>query len=388
MNIVKKITRLCWGIGLCVTAVTAQAVTPANTLLTHTAKLTYAGNATGITTQVTVAISLVPAEVSASTTPPDLSLAEGQAYSGTYVVMSNANGPDAYTITTSDESVGAVTGTSAPSVTVTNVILGATAAIEAVTGALAGKNTITVPADGAVDSAVNGISAEDTVVINGTTYEVTSVVDNAAGTSTITLATDLIATMAIGDGIYESITFNSTISNIGSTATGVNDVIVRVGVASDTNAALVFSDDATVSVVSVSFVKYVRNVDSPAVGVTPITYNGDDYYRSGINAAPNQLLEYLLVLETGAAGLTSAVASDTLSEFTTYQLGTTQLNLEAVADGNGTSADPTFPLNTADTTDGGLLLDDVTGRPANTQGTGVVGANVKVHVLYRVKVDP
>lgn len=387
MNIFKKITTLSLALGMFVMASSAYAVTPANSLLTNTAKLTYAGNATGITSEVSVTISLVPAIVSGTTTPPDLSLAENQSYLGTYVIVSNANGPDDYTITTSLASVGTVTGTTVPAVTTTTVTLGATAAIAPVTGG-PGEDTITVPADGTSDGSVNGIEANDTVVINGATYEVDSIVDNATGTSTITLTTDLPLTtgdVAIGDGIYESITFDSTIADIG---VGADDVVVEVNVESDTNTALDFTDPTTITVVSVSFTKYVRNTDTVAVGVTPITYNGVDYYRSGIFAAPNEVLEYLLVVTTTAAGLTSAVAGDVLPEFTSYELTTTQLNLIAVTDGAGTAGDPTFTLDATDTTDAGLLLDDNGARVAGTQGTGTVGAAQTVNVLYQVRVDP
>jgi len=392
MNIFKKLTSFALALGLFVMAGSAYAVTPANSLLTNTAKLTYAGNTTGITSQVSVTIQLKPAIVSGTTLAPDISLAENQNYTGTYVIVSNANGPDTYTITTADVSIGTVTLTDTPAVTVTSVTLGATAAIAVATG---GTDTITVPADGIAGTSVNGIEATDTVVINGATYIVDSVVDNATGTSSIKLTTNLPATpggdVGIGDAIYESITFDSTITGangIGVTGAGPNnDVVVRVNVESDTNPALDFTDDATISVVSVVFTKYVRNTSTPAVGVTPITYNGVDYYRSGISALPNEVLEYLLVITT-AAPLTSAVAGDTLPEFTAYEGGTTLLNLEAVNDGAGSAADPTFTLDATDTTDGGLLLDDVVGRPAGNQGTGNVGATMTVNVLYQVRVNP
>ena len=390
MNTFKKLASLGLALGMFVMASSAYAVTPANSLLTNTAKLTYAGNATGITAQVSVTVDLVPAIVSGTTTPPDISLAENQAYLGTYVIVSNANGPDDYTITTTDNSVGTVTGTSTPAVTVTSVTLGATAAIAPVTGG-PGQDTITVPADGTSDSSVNGIEAGDTVVINGATYTVDSVVDNATGTSTITLTTDLplgTGDVAIGDGIFESITFDSTIADIGAAGGGVNDVVVEVNVESDTNTALDFTDEATITVVSVSFTKYVRNTSTPAVGVGPITYNANDYYTSGISAAPNEVLEYLLVVTTTAASISSAVAGDTLPEFTSYEGGTTLLNLIAVTDGAGTVGDPTFTLDASDTTDGGLLLDDNLARVAGTQGTGDIGATQTVNVLYQVRVDP
>jgi hypothetical protein len=390
MNLFKKLANLGVALGVFAMASAAYAVTPANSLLTNTAKLTYAGNATGITSAVSVTISLVPAIVSGTTTPPDISLAGNQSYLGSYVIVSNANGPDDYTITTALNSVGTVTATSAPLLTVINVNLGATAAIAPVTVG-PGNNFITVPSDGLTDGNVNGISAvvgNNMVVINGTTYTVSSIVDNATGTSTITLSVDLVADVAIGDGVYESINVDSTIADIGAAGGGVNDVVVQVNVESDTNTALDFTDTTTITVVSVAFTKYVRNTTTPAVGVTPITYNGVDYYRSGIFAAPNELLEYLLVVTTTAAGLTSAVAGDTLPEFTSYELTTTQLNLIAVTDGTGTVPDPTFTLDATDTTNGGLLLDDNGARTAGTQGTGIVGATQTVNILYQVRVDP
>lgn len=383
--------------------------TPANTLLTNSAKLTYFGNTEGITRSVSVKVELVAAPVAIAETfsePNDsVNKADNQAYSATYVVQSTANGPDTYTITTSYFSQGSVSGAVAPTVTdddettVTSstIQLGATASSDSFATT---TTAITVPSDGNANTNLNGIEDGEFVIIDGNKYTVSTVVDNANGTSTINLTTGLQTAISAGEGIFEYITFSSDVSDVGTATGGTDVLVVRVNVESVADTDQDYTDDVSITLVAVTFTKYVRNATTnTCVGTcTVTTYDSgsgsNNYYIADVTAKPGETLEYYLKIQTSDAGLTTAVIGDTLADFTSYVASTTILNEQAVSDGAdaGTAqADPIFTLDATDTTDGGLKIDDVTtARPggAGSQGTGVVGTNKTVNVVYKVLVAP
>lgn len=355
----------------------AWAVTPANTQLTATATLTYTGNSTGITSSTTVAVQLVPSAVTIASTfsapTASVNIAEGGAYSATYTIQSNANGPDTYTIATSYSNTNTVTGMISPTVTTasatdvasTTVTLGATAAE---TAAPAGATSITVPSDGTADNSVNGIAANDTVIIGGNKYTVASVTDNASGTSTITLKTALTTAVSVGEGIYQYVSFTNQIANVGTQNGATNILDLQTTVTSNTSSGAVYTSAITINVVAISMTKYVRDVTTPSTGTTPATYNGHTYYQSGVQAKPGDTLEYLLVVQTSTAGISGAVLTDVLPNFTSYVANSTTDNGTSVSDSAGSTA---FPLASAN---GGLNL-------------GSIGTSTTVDVTYQVTVS-
>ena len=98
MPILKNITLLILTVLFSLMATSVYAAgTPAQTLLQATATLKYDGNdVTGITASVNVKVQLIPAIVSIVEAQPanTLSLAQGSPYEATYIIQSNANGPD------------------------------------------------------------------------------------------------------------------------------------------------------------------------------------------------------------------------------------------------------------------------------------------------------
>lgn len=374
---------------------TAHATTPANTLLQNTAKLVYDGNATGITTSVTVTVELVPAAVSIAATfsAPNASVnkAENQSYSATYVVQSNANGPDTYTVAGVYESTNNVSGAASPTTSTASLSLGATAAAAS---AASGQATITVPSDGASDGAINGLAAGETVVIAGATYTIDSITDNASGTSSIVLTTNLASSLSLGDGIFEYRSFTVDITDVGANGGAVNRLDLRTTVTSDTTPNPVFTFDVDINLVAILVDKFVRNtagVCATCGGAGTVSYDADGagagtsetYYDAGVTAAPGATLEYVLVIQTSTAPITTALITDVLPDFTTYEASSTFLNGIAVTD--EASGNP-FPLDSG-SDDGGLLVDDNGSRTAGTEGTGAIGTGQTVYVTYRVTVD-
>ena len=372
MRIKKNLLSLGLMVAALAFAGSALAVTPANTQLTNQARLTYTGNATGITSSVTVTVKLVPSAVSIATTfsapAATVYIPEHGAYSATYTVQSNANGPDTYAVATSYTATNDITGAASPTVTVSSITLGATAAE---TAASAGATSITVPADGVADSNLNGIAANDTVIIGADKYTVQAVTDNASGTSTITLSTALTAAVTVGEGIYEYVAFDNAISDVGAQNTGgANNYFLNLQatVTSNTLGTAKYTSNVTVNVVAIQFTKYVRDITNPVAGTGSITYLTNTYYQSGVQAQPGDTMEYLVVVTTpSSAGINSAVVSDVLPAFTTYVASSTQKDGVAVSDAGSA---PIFPLDTAN---GGLSL-------------GNLAASTTVNVTYRVTV--
>lgn len=356
----------------------AWAVTPANTQLTATAKLTYTGNSTGITSSTTVTVQLVPSAVTIASTfsapTASVNIAEGGSYSATYTIQSNANGPDTYTIATSYTNTNTVSGMATPTISIgstsnltsTSVTLGATAAQ---TAAAIGDTSITVPADGKADSSVNGVAANDTVIIGGNKYTVASVTDNASGTSIITLTSALTTAVSVGEGIYQYVSFTNQISNVGTQNGATNILNLQTTVISTTSSSAAYTSAITINVVAISMTKYVRDVTTGSTGTTPATYGGHTYYQSGVKASPGDTLEYLLVVQTSTAGISGAVLTDVLPNYTTYVANSTKQNGTAVSDASGGST--AFPL---DSSNSGLSL-------------GSIGTSTTVNVTYQVKVS-
>jgi len=397
MSLTKKLIALGLTISLWVVAGSAYAVTPANTQLINSALLTYDGNPTGVSSSVTVTIELVQATVSIATTfaAPNASVnqADNQVYAATYNIQSNANGPDTYTIASVYESENDVSGAVAPTTSIPSFILGATAAISI---AASGQPVITVPADGTGTTVVNGLEATDTVVIGGDIYTILSVVDNATGTSTITLAGNLLSAVAVGDPIYEYKSFTVDITDIGAaTAAPTNRLDVRTTVTSTAPASLVFTYDVDINIVAIAIKKYVREISAPCgtagcLGAVTTSYdNGSGggaqtYYDAGVEAAPGETLEYLLVVTTSTAPITIALVTDGLpTDFSSYVTSSTRLNAIAVSD---EGAAPVFPMDSG-ADDGGLLIDDNGARTAGTEGSGTVGTSQTVFITYQIIVD-
>ncbi len=285
----------------------------ANTQIINQAKLSYNDGVAvkSATASVTVTVGLVAA-------PPNIAVGGPQStpYSGagtvltdSYTVTAAANGPDTYTLSAA---VTGSTNTSGATATPTaaNVALGASVT------AIGSTNTvIVVPADGNLPGempGVNGISVNDTVVINGEVRTVAAISDNINGTSTITLNAALSAAPGVGVLVAEQKVVTTTVTS-GTITTAGTDITVSGNVtATSVSAAGISSTSGAILNTFTSglanFFKYVRNESAPAVGTgVPNIYNGNSYYPSGIKATPGQTLEYILVATNSGNGPLSAV---------------------------------------------------------------------------------
>lgn len=373
--------------------------TAANTQIINQAQLTYndgAGLKTVNATPVVVTVSLIPGVPTVTkgadqTTP--YAGSDTQLTNTFTITASNTNGPDNYSLTSAINAMGNASGAS---VAVTSpaspVRLGATLTLVGTTASV-----LVVPSDGVSDAAVNGIAQNAWVVVNGEAKQVASIVDNAAGTSTITLASALATAPGAGVLVAEQKTVTVTLKSGTITTAGQNIVITKhLTIASTTDPTkTATSADITDTYVSglATLTKYVRNVTSSTAGTgTKYTYPvGTDYYQAGITARPGETLEYILVAtNTGTGSVTSSAITDTLP--TTYvslktgvysggrdityfnESGTPSYLTSAAADDAATYAAPSLTVNVG------------TGATSAAGGTIATGATVRV--LYQVTVNP
>jgi len=365
---------------------TAQAVAPANSVITNTASLSYTGLTTPLTASVDLTVTLVASAPGVSdgpasaVLPADITVVEGTAATVPMTFTATSNGVDTFNITGANASTN-TTGTTAPTYTdalgnpITSVTLGATALAAP---AAIGDTVLTVPSDGVANAQVNGLAAGDTIVIGGNPYTIASVVDNAAGTSTITLTTALTTAQVAGDLIAETVNVNMVLSNAGNFTTpgaaGFTDVTTTL--TSVATPAVTISDVVRVNLTSVTFTKLVRNVTNPN-GVGGTTVGGLTYFNTaaGVTAASGDVLEYYIAVTVPAGGtaLSGAKVVDDIPAFTTYVAGSTTLNGVAVADVGGTT-----PLATAN---GGLPVNSANGL------AGQVVAGNSASVTFQVTVQ-
>lgn len=395
---------------------TAFADMAANAVIRNTATVDYedtAGNAQPqISDSVDVTVNLVTAHPTLSdettaTTP------SGVTVDYTYTITSNSNGLDNYGLTSATSAVGGGIGglgtiefrDYSGAGPITDIDLGASTVAAIAT---AGSTVIIVPNDGAADGSINGINANagsNTVVINGTTYTVASITDNATGPSTITLTAGLAADVAVGDNIFQQKQFilratpTTTVSGDTYTVTVTADDGVTAGAAP--------SDDTitTVTLISLSVVKYVANITTGAAGggatVGPFTTGlgaaNVTYYESGVTANPGDILEYVIAV-TNAAGSGTAdnvIITDPVPAFTSL---TGNVALDdgggAFAVSAGTAVDDRDFVETDGTTVyiyAGSGGDDDPGGAGGGLGAGGGGslpASTTTYGAFRVQVTP
>jgi hypothetical protein len=375
---------------------TAHANMAANTQIINSARVDYNDGAAAQhhESTVTVTVALVPAA-------PTIAVGSNQtgAYTGantqlanTFTITSNANGPDTYDLSTANTGVTNAGSVGAPHVDTpgASTILGAT-----VTLAGSSDTDIYVAPDGTSNSSVNGIVADDWVVIGSDLSQVDSVTDNASGTSHIILKTAL-AGGAPAAGVLVAEQQTVTVHVLSGTITTPGTSIVAsnhlTAASNTTPAETATSADMTDTYTNglITFTKYVRNVTGPIVGGGgTVTYATNDYYRTGVTAKPGEVLEYLLVITNSGSGQVSAAyITDGLPvgyvDFrTTPYSGST-----AVTYVNAASA-VSYLTATADTdaaTWASPTLTVYVGTGATSSAGGTIAAAATVRVLYQVSV--
>ncbi len=363
--------RIMMGMAAWLWAAQAQAVAPANALITNTASMTYTGLTTPIQASVDVKVSLLPAAPNLALSGNNATVAENQTGTLSFTITANANGPDNYTVNAPTHVASNVTVNGAPVASVSFVALGATAVSVA---ALAGSNIITVPADGVADGQVNGIAAGDTVVILGQSYAVATVTDNATGNSSITLSPPLVANIPIGTLVAEQASF--TVSQaMGLVAAGATQGSSVVSVtASSSLGQISAAANGTITVLRIAFQKWVSVNGAAFTQVTPNVVTGD-------------VLTYRLLTIVPAGTTISGVRfTDSIPLFTTYVANSTRIDTDGpnaalavptpVADVNG---------NTPLAQPGGMLVNS-TGQAAGTIAATAAAA-AEVSVEFQVTVN-
>lgn len=270
---------------------TALAATPAGTVISNTATVTWAGGSASDSADITVNFLEVTPALTHVSTAPASPVAEGTAMTITYTLASAANGLDTYTLGSSIANNPGASFVSTPTTTVnggtTSVDLGASQVLSVTETAT--DTIITLPAG----SAAHGLVAGSTVLINGSPYTVDTVTD---ATPSITVAGTGLG-FNPGDLIQEQITFTVTFTtDILTGATGDHDVTTTAGNGVTADA----SDQQTVTV--------------NAAALT-ITKTADP-----TNAQPGDTVTYKIVVEnTGAVDATSVQVTDSIPAlYTTY----------------------------------------------------------------------
>jgi hypothetical protein len=322
-------------------AFATTAGTAANTQIINTATLSSNGIVIA-SSSVIVTVALVPAQ-------PNVSIGRGsQTYQGpnspaiidSVTITSNANGPASYTLA---PTVSGFSNTNGASVSVgSTVVLGAT-----ISTGTSSTTSITVPTfpfiiDPTNNSAtqINGIAVNDTIIftVGGTTYtRQVSAINNPGtqgGTASISFdGAALPIAPGAGTPVYEQQSVNLNVLPGTVVASGtpikvdVQAVISTGGVANVTvdtstpGGTLATPNVWNTPSPTISITKYVRNLTpagNPVAGGTPTNFsiNGSsaNYYRSGVTANKNDVLEYVIVASntatTAAGDLNNCALSD------------------------------------------------------------------------------
>lgn len=378
------------------------ASTAANTGITSTVSVNYtdaAGNAQAEeTADVTIEVNLVAA-APLLTSPADDSANEGDDVVLTYTLTGTANGPDTYDTSAAD-SRSNMDGDATFSFSAASILLGGTTVAEAIT---TGDSSIVVPFDGDdADSSVNGLEAGDTIVIDPSGTPEVAVIDSidestgsAANTVTITLVGTVTGNFGYGVIIGERTDFTLTVTanDITSGASGTHSVTTTVTSQDDNS---VTTSQGTATEISVSrpvldVSKYVRNVTTAALnpGVADITVGTTDYYSAGVKGNPSDTMEYLIVIDNGAAGAGVAeniVVSNAIPQFTSLVTGSVEL--DDTGDGTFVTLD-----ETADDSDAAEVVADTlyvyagTGGDDSTDAGGTLQAGETSYVTFQVTID-
>ena len=361
-------------IGLSGVSSTALAVAPSKTPLSISVTVTHSEDTAGTEAgRVYFEVNLSPAPLTLIADPPGQSVLEGDQIIYTYTAISNANGPDSYTLSVQSQTPTNVDGSIGSFVVTPNTLrLGATAASASVA---AGSLEIPVLSDGVADNSINGIEAGDTVYIHGQKHTVDVVEDQPLEeTSVIHLVEAHDSAINVGDMISEAKTFELAINGV-AILDAAEDATVEMtvtGTSVTDDAAVAMHDTQTIvfAPIPASTEYWVRNVTNPnGEGDAGYATADQSYYGTDgqVTASAEDELEYIIVQKAGNTGdLNDVVIRSTMPLFTTYIGNSTHLNGEVQADA---SEDPAQSLLIA-----GF---DV----------GPISRNRQANVTFRVMVD-
>ena len=345
---------------------TAHAVAPAGSKIVGTAAVTGTGStAEGVSTgeattsvdpTAAVTVELTPSAPHVSGQATSYGVENGD-FGVSYSIASTANGEDTYDLSlvtpvdsdfvgSADVSAGTTLGATfhqtseaGEDVSITQVTLGATAASDASSG-----STVTTPSDGtAGDDSINGIVADDNVVIGGVVYSVVSASDDGT-TGTITL--DASVDVTTGTLISEVQYFWAEIGDLGAnTGDSAGTVTVTVTAAVEGDPAMRADGAATTVTVyneeAAATKTFVRiDGDTRDAATLAVDYPGSAIYLASdgatlyVDAADPSMvadagttMEYIIVSAAGTEGsLTAVTFAATIPAFTSYVPNSTSLN--------------------------------------------------------------
>lgn len=384
----------------------ALASTAADTTIRNSVTVNYAdaaGTAQAVlTAQVDVTVNLVRSSPLLSA-PVDQATDSATNALYSYTLTTTANGITTYNLSTPLSQSAGINGSTATA-SLASVTLGATTVASSVTILASGPTTITVPSDNTSDSSINGLVANDWVVISGQLFQITAVGadTNSPGTTTITVNGNGTAlALTAGMLVAERQTFTLTVDPGVVNAAGDQAITVDTSATDSVNSALTVLDQTitTVRNVNLAVQKLVRNVTTGAAGTgAAVSFNSNNYYATGVTGNPTDTLEYLIVVSNavGAANATRVRISDTLPPFTSYVPGTMRVEVggtlsaalnDSGADGDAAELGGTavyFYLGTGGT-DGGAAASGTNDGTGGTL-TGTAPGNVS-RALFRVNIN-
>lgn len=359
----------------------AFASTAANTTITNTVTVSFddsVGNPQiDVDASTTVTVTLVAAAPTLNSPPNIDPTTEGALNPLTYIISSNANGPDTYTLgelSVDDANLSApVMVNNAPA---NPIALGATTLAVA---AVLNDPTITVPYDGTNDTIVNGIAVNDWIVIGTDVYQVTIIAETPASNSATLTLDNLIATAAaVGTIVGEQVTFtlDVTTGTLSAGSNGNHTITMTATSVADNSQS---TPQATATIITVrrpelTVGKFVRNVSQPAMtGSGASASDGtNQYWPTGITGEPGDILAFLIVVQNpaGSGQATDVIIEDQIPPFTAYVAGSMLLD-----DGLG----PFNPVTDVDTDSDAGEYDGTAGSEtvwiyAGSGGTGTSGA--------------
>jgi hypothetical protein len=317
--------------------------TAANTTITNTVTVNYTDAANNAQTPVEASVSILVNLVAAAPTlssPANVDpTTENTGVNLVYTITSNANGPDTYAFSSSDTEAGmtAAAGFTTPSVTLGGTTLAA--------NLLDGDAFIVVPYDepngaplgnpSTSNATVNGITAGDIIVVGSAVYQVGTIdKDGTLSNNTVQIPLldlngdpvthsggTILAGTQVGERQTVTVVVTTTLLDGGNV--GTHTVLTTATSQTSPNPA---TTQTTATVITVrrpvlTVSKLVRNVSSPAFNPAAgaVSVGGSSYFASGVTGNPNDVMEYVIIVDNSGADATEArniVVEDPIPQFT------------------------------------------------------------------------
>lgn len=313
--------------------------TAANTTVRNIVTVSFADAAnvaqTDVQAEVDVTVSLVAAAPTLALTSLSTYTIEPNATATyTFTLQTNANGPDSYTVGTTESNSSPVAFTAGSSGDGSQT-LGATSIVSAVDN---GSNnwSLVVASDAAADSNLNELIEGDTVMIDGVacTIDTGTLVDSGTTpigsyTQTTNSSFDVtcaaVVTPAAGELVQERVNFSVVVTPGTYIPPNDNSIDTTVSATDGVNSATPVDVTTVVSGLNLVVAKFVRCISAPPLCVEPGTPTINDpaigtvqYFAGGVEAQPSGILEYIVSVynEAGNSTAKDVTVEDPIPPFT------------------------------------------------------------------------